>query len=249
MENSIAEMPVLKKPVRLKKPAPAKPKTKPKKTPIHQLAKKKFFDASGITQRLIDCFGNIDDAFSMVIFGDSGNGKTTGAGMLIDDCIASFNCKVAYISYEEGAGKSMQQVLVHDLKLNEKYGNCLDLYEHMNFEQLDYYMGRRKSPKIWVLDSIQASALTKEQIQYLMKKYTTGKGKKILIMISWVEGKLPQGAEAKAARYMAMVKVRVEGFIGFIKGRFRGKQNFIIWEKGAKDYWGKQFNKMVTRVK
>ena len=244
----MGEQPV-KPPAKPKPPAPAKPKEKPKKTPIKQLAQKKFFDAGKITQRLRDCFGNIDSAFSMVYFGDSSNGKTTGIGMLIDDLVPSFNCKVAYISYEEGAAKSMQQVLVHDLKLNEKHGNCLDVYDHMTFEQLDYYMSRRKSQKIWVIDSIQASGLTKEQVLYLMKKYTTGKGTKILIYVSWAEGKLPQGAEAKAARYMAMVKVRVEGFIGFIKGRFRGKQNFIIWEKGAKDYWKKKYNKMVTTVK
>lgn len=234
---------------KIKKPAPPKPKEKPKKTPIKQLAQKKFFDAGNITQRLRDCFGNIDETFSMVLFGDSSNGKTTCAGMIIDDLITSFKCKVAYISYEEGAAKSMQQVLVHDLKLLEKHGNCMDVYDHMTFEQLDYYMSRRKSQKVWVIDSIQASNLTWDEINHLMKKYTTGKGKKILIFISWVDGKVPSGAVAKSARYMAMVKVRVEGFIGFIKGRFRGKQNFIIWEKGAKDYWKKQYTKMVTTVK
>ncbi len=226
---------------------PEKPAQKPKGLAINQLAKKKYADIQGLDADFIECFGEIDQAFDIIFFGDSSNGKTNAVAQFVEKMICTFKCKCNYISYEEGHGKTMQNVLINQHQLNEKYGNCLTLYENYTYQQLDYYLHQRKSAKIWVFDSLQASGLSFEQLALLKSKYVMGKGKKIFVYISWAEGKLPQGAAARSIRYHANIKVRVEGFIGFVRSRYGTKKNFISYEAGAKSYWGKAFKKMITK--
>lgn len=235
-----------KKP-RKKREKPPKPATKPKGLPIQQLAKKVFANIDGLDEEFKECFGNIDEAFDIIFFGDSSNGKTNAVAQFIGKMITFFKCKCNYISYEEGHGKTMRQVLIDQHNLLEKHGNCLTLYENFSYEELDYYIHKRGSAKIWVFDSIQASGLTWEEIRDLKNKYVKGNGKKIFVFISWVDGKLPSGAVAKSVRYYANIKVRVEGFICFIKSRYGTKKNFVSYETGAKSYWGKAFTKMLTK--
>ena len=228
---------------------PIKPAQKPKGLPINQLAKKKYAEVSGLDAEFIECFGDIDASFDMILFGDSSNGKTNGTAQILEALIVAFKCKCNYISYEEGTGKTMFKVLIEEHKLHEKHGNCLTLYEDFSYEQLNYYMHQQRSAKIWVIDSLQASGLTFEQVEQLKKRYVLGKGgnKKILIFISWADGKLPSGAVAKSVRYYANIKVRVEGFIFFIRSRYGSKKNFVSYEAGAKTYWGKAFKKMIVK--
>ena len=227
--------------------APQKPTSKPKGLPIQQLAKKQYADVVGIDQDFLDCYGNIDSAFDIIFFGDSSNGKTTAVAGFIEKLITLFNCKCNYISYEEGHGKTMKMLLIEQYKLFEKHGNCLTLYENFTYEQLDYYIYQQRSAKIWVFDSIQASGLTYEEIKALKSKYVMGKAKKIFVFISWADGKLPSGAVAKSVRYYANIKVRVEGFIQFIRSRYGSKKNFTGYPEGAKTYWGKAYNKMMLK--
>jgi hypothetical protein len=226
---------------------PVKPASKPKGLPIQQLATKQYADIQGLDEEFIECYGEIDSAFDAIFFGDSSNGKTNAVAQFIEKMIQIFNCKCNYISYEEGHGKTMRQVLIDQHKLNEKHGNCLTLYESFTYEQLDYYLHQRFSAKIWVFDSVQASNLTWEQMKELKRKYVMGKSKKIFVYISWADGKLPAGALAKSLRYYANIKVRVEGFICFIRSRYGTKKNFVSYETGAKSYWGKAFKKMLTK--
>ncbi len=226
---------------------PVKPASKPKGLPIQQLAKKQFAEIHGLDEHFKQCYGEIDTAFDIIFFGDSSNGKTNAVAQFIATMIGVFNCKCNYISYEEGHGKTMQQVLIDQHKLHEKHGNCLTLYENFTYQQLDYYIHQQRSAKIWVFDSIQASGLTWDEIKELKHKYVMGKGKKIFVFISWVDGKLPAGAVAKSVRYYSNIKVRVEGFICFIRSRYGSKKNFVSYDVGAKSYWGKAYNKMLTK--
>ncbi|HMO62227.1 MAG TPA: hypothetical protein PKC39_08270 [Ferruginibacter sp.] len=236
MENNENQLP--------KKPKPAKPKG----LPIQQLATKQYADIKTLTPEFKACFGDIDEAFDIIFFGDSSNGKTNAVAAFIDQLLSIFpGAKCNYISYEEGHGKTMRELLVHRFKLNEKHGNCLTLYENYSYEQLQYYIGRKQTAKIWVFDSIQASGLSYDDIAALKKKYVMGKAKKIFIFISWADGKLPAGATAKAVRYYANIKVRVEGFIGFIRSRYGTQKNYVVWEEGAKQYWLKRFKKMLIK--
>jgi hypothetical protein len=236
-----------KKRKKTEKPQPLKPASKPKGLALNQLAKKKYADIDGLDAEFKECYGDIDEAFDIIFFGDSSNGKTNAVAQFVEKMINTFNCKCSYISYEEGHGKTMRQVLIDQHNLHEKHGNCLTLYENFTFEQLDYYINKQRSPKIWVFDSIQASGLSWEQFKVLKARYVMGKAKKIFVYISWADGKLPSGAIAKSVRYYANIKVRVEGFICFIRSRYGSKKNFVSYPDGAKTYWGKHFKKMLTK--
>lgn len=230
-----------------KPPKPPKP-AKPKGISLQQLENKKYADLDTLSAEFKDCYGDIDAAFDIIFFGDSSNGKTNAVAAFIDDCFKIFpGAKCNYISYEEGHGKTMKELLIKRFNLREKHGNCLTLFEDYSYEQLNYYIGRPQSAKIWVFDSIQASGLTYDQIASLKRKYVMGKAKKIFIFISWADGKYPSGAVAKSVRYYANIKVRVEGFIAFIRSRYGTKKNYVVWEAGAKGYWEKQFKKMLTK--
>lgn len=226
---------------------PVKPASKPKGLTINKLAKKKYENIEGLDDEFKDCYGDIDSAFDVIFYGDSSNGKTNAVAQFVDKMISVFNTKCNYISYEEGHGKTMWKVLIEQHHLHEKYPNSLTLYENFTYQQLDYYLHQQRSAKIWVFDSIQASGLTWEEIKELKAKYVMGKSKKIFVYISWADGKLPAGAVAKSVRYYANIKVRVEGFICFIRSRYGSKKNFVSYENGAKNYWGKAFKKMITQ--
>lgn len=62
---------------------------------------------------------------------------------------------------------------------------------------------------------------------------------KLLIFISHAAGRAPRGSAAQSVMYDATLKIWVEGFKAFSKGRFIGdKGEFTIWDDGAKKYWG-----------
>ena len=97
---------------------------------------------------------------------------------------------------------------------------------------------KRKSSKIWVFDSIQASNFTQAQTAKLKTDFVLSKRKKILMYISWEKGTEPKGSTAEAVKYYANIKIRIEKFIAFPTGRYGGNKNYIIWQEGAKKKWG-----------
>ena len=65
---------------------------------------------------------------------------------------------------------------------------------------------------------------------------------KLLIFVSHAEGRQPAGRAAKSVMYDAGLKIWVEGYKAFSKGRFIGDLGYaVIWEQGMEEYWaGKQ---------
>jgi len=96
---------------------------------------------------------------------------------------------------------------------------------------------RRKSPDIIVIDSLQYSGLNKDTAKELTKQFP----QKLFIFISHAEGQNPSGRTAKAVRFDANLKLRIEGYkIPEPISRFKeGKcKEFVIWDEGAMEYWG-----------
>ena len=62
---------------------------------------------------------------------------------------------------------------------------------------------------------------------------------KLFIFISHGEGREPKGNVAKSVKYDAFVKIYVEGFKAFSQSRFGGGAEYVIWDSGARTYWGK----------
>lgn len=215
---------------------------------LKQLAQKKYNLVPNLEPSFTDSFGNVEDAFDMLLHGASGNGKSNGTALILKALLKALSCKGEYIAYEEGHGATIQETLIHRHKFLDELGNVLQISEHLTFDELYKRMNRRKSAKIWVIDSIQASHFTEEQCAKLKYDFVLSRKRKIIIYISWSEGKFPKGAAAKSVEYYANIKVRVEGLIAFVRSRYGGNKNFVIYAEGAKKYWGtKLFNKHQNR--
>jgi len=215
---------------------------------LKQLAQKKYILVEGLPETFTESFGEIEDAFDMLLFGSSGNGKTNCITQVLHALLSAMKCKAEYVAYEEGHGKTAQDTFIKRHNLLETLGNVMQLTDHLTYEELLSRMNRRKSAKIWVIDSVQASGFTEQQCAELKRRFVLSRKRKILIYISWADGKFPKGSCAKSIEYYANIKVRVEGLIAFIRSRYGGNKNFVIWEEGAKKYWGtKLFNKHKNR--
>lgn len=216
---------------------------------LKQLSQKKYTLVPALPQNLRQTIGEPEDAFDCIIYGASGNGKTNFTITFIKALIISLQCKCEYVSYEEGHGKTVQDAMIHRHNMLDEVGNLLQITDHLSFEQLVKKMEARKSPKIWVIDSLQACRFTTQQTDTLKERFVLSKKRKIIIYISWADGKEPSGAIGKHVKYYANIKLRVQGFaIPQPVSRYGGNLPYIIWEKGAKIYWGKHYKRIINAL-
>jgi predicted ATP-dependent serine protease len=217
-----------------------------KKIGLKQLAQKKYIIIDGLDENLKQSLGEfLEDAFDMIIYGASGNGKSNFTAKIILALCKALKCRCEYVAYEEGHGKTIQDTMINRHNMLEELGNAVMVADHYTYQELDKEMSKKKSAKIWVIDSIQDSRLTTEQVAELKQKFVLSRKRKIIIFISWAEGKYPLGSVAKAVEYRANIKIRVENFVAFIKSRYGGKKPYVIWEEGAKRLWKTQYKKMI----
>ena len=211
---------------------------------LKQLAQKTYQLVQGLPPEMEASLGEIEDAWDAIIYGASGNGKTNCTIMILKALlVAMVKAKAEYVSYEEGHAKTVQDAMIKRHNMLEVVGNRLAITEHLTYEELAAKIGKKQSAKIWVIDSLQASQLTYSQCRKLKETFVLSRKKKIIIYVAWSEGKLPQGATAKAVEYYANIKMRVEGLLMFPKSRYGGNRPFVIHEPGAKAYWLKQYAK------
>jgi predicted ATP-dependent serine protease len=219
-----------------------------KKIGLKQLSQKTYSDVPNLPEEFTRSFGDIEDAFDCIIYGNSGNGKTNFMVTVVKELIKALQQKCIYLSYEEGHTKTLRKTMIERHDMLNQVGNYLQIQDHATYEELEKMMAKRKSAKIWVIDSIQASHFTEEQCANLKRKFVMSRKKKIIFYVSWADGKTPKGSVAKSVEYYAHVKIRVEGLMAFFKSRFGGNRNYTIWDEGAQKYWGlKLFNKLKSR--
>ncbi|MBL0144898.1 MAG: hypothetical protein IPP48_03220 [Chitinophagaceae bacterium] len=214
-----------------------------KKIGLKQMTQKVYNEVVGLSAEMKASLGDIEDAFDMICWGDSGNGKTNFNLEVVAQLCTALDCKAVYVSWEEGHGKSLRDALIRH-NLLERIGNRLEILDGGTFEEVKAIIAKRKSAKIWVFDSIQASEWTQHQCAELKKDFVLSRKKKIFLYVSWAQGKFPKGATAESVKFYANIKVWVEKFIAFPTGRYGGNKNYIIWPDGAVKRWGKKlFNK------
>ena len=214
-----------------------------KKIGLKQIYQKSYNEVPGLSPELKGTLGEIEDAFDMICWGDSAQGKTSFNLEVMAQLVMALQCKAVYVSWEEGHGKSLRDALVRH-NLMERIGNRLEIMDGGSFAHIQTIMRRRKSAKIWVFDSIQASEWTTSQYMELKKEFVMSRKKKIFMVISWEDAKKPKGSTARDIKFYANIKIRVERFIAFPTGRYGGNKNFIIWKERAMKVWPtKLFNK------
>lgn len=195
---------------------------------INDLLKKKFIEMP-FEGKFKASFGIPERSGVWIIWGHSGNGKTDLSIQLAKE-LSKYG-KVAINTLEEGARKSFQIAIMRN-NMKEVSGRVIIL-DREPIEELKERLRQRKSPDIIIIDSYQYTGLTKPQYNAFKKEFK----KKLFIFISHAEGKNPEGRPAKAVRFDADVKIRVQGYRAFPVSRYGGGEPYTIWHEGARDYW------------
>lgn len=165
------------------------------------------------------------------IWGNSGNGKTTFVLEMVK-YLSQF-VKVAYNSLEEGFSHTMQNSF-RNVNMKSAYAKRV-LIVSESIEELEARLSKKNSPHAVIIDSFQYSQLSYKQYIEFKKKFP----KKLIIFVSHADGKKPSGRSAKSVMYDSSLKIWVEGYKAFTKGRYIGSTGeYIIWAEGALKYWG-----------
>jgi Predicted ATP-dependent serine protease len=141
--------------------------------------------------------------------------------------------RVAYNSLEEGSSLTMRNTMLRCgmMEVNRRFL----LLDAEPMEQLNIRLHRQKAPDIVFIDSFQYTQMSYKQ--YI--EFKESNRNKLLIFISHADGKQPNGRAAKSVMYDATLKIRVEGFRAFSKGRFIGPVGHYNIDKiKAPKYWG-----------
>ena len=181
------------------------------------------------------CVGTMDRHGVVFVWGNSGNGKSSAVVSLCKE-LTKFG-KVLYVSLEEGFSLSLQNTLKRFGV--QECGGRFQVLASASVEELDERLSRPKSPEFVVIDSFQ-------YLQISYRRYIAFKEShrnKLIILVSHADGKQPAGRAAKSVKYDASLKIWVEGYKAFSKGRVIGLTGeAVIWEKGAAEYWGNNSN-------
>lgn len=165
------------------------------------------------------------------IWGNSGNGKTTFVLELVK-YLATF-CRVSYNSLEEGSAHTMQKSFLN-VGMSQ-VARRVTLIDCASIDETSLILERKKSVDVMVIDSFQYSQLTYKQYIAFKQKHKN----KLIIFISHADGKQPAGRSAKSVMYDSTLKIWVEGYKAFSKGRYIGSTGeYVIWPEGAIKYWG-----------
>lgn len=179
------------------------------------------------------CIGEMSRHGVVFIWGNSGNGKTSAIMQLCKELTLGCGMKGLYCSLEEGYSVSIQNTL-------RRYGmqeckSSLQILDSCTLEDLHERLSKPRSAEFVVIDSIQYLQLSYKQYIAFKERFRN----KLIILISHADGKQPEGRAAKSIRYDAGLKIWVEGYKAFSKGRFIGRTGeAVIWKKGAEEYWG-----------
>jgi hypothetical protein len=190
-------------------------------------------DSFSFESKWEEAFGAPERTGVWFVWGNSGNGKTSFIMQLCKEL-----CKygrVAYDSLEEGDSLSMQNTLIRFGMgaVNRKFLllNCEPI------DELSERMSKHKSPDFYIIDSFQYARMSYREYIRFKEVHRD----KLIIFISHADGRNPEGRAAKSVMYDATLKIWVEGYKAFSKGRFIGPTGeYVIWPEGAEKYWGEK---------
>lgn len=207
---------------------------------LKQLLQKKYKLLEGLNDSWQQALGLLEEVFVMLVWGQSSHGKSSFLMQLIRE-VSRFGI-VLYVGLEEGHTLTMQKK-AKDFLSDEQLGRVRFADHSMTFEELVQHLKKKKQAKYIIIDSVQYFNITYDHYKSLKQHFP----KKSFIFISHAKGKTPDGKTADKIRYDAGLKVRVEGFIAFVGSRYGGSKNYVVWEEGAKRYWGKAYKKHLNR--
>lgn len=198
--------------------------------------KKIKFDPTVLPENWAESFGSPELNGSWLVYGDSGNGKTSFL-LQMAKMLSQYK-KVVYNTLEEGIRFSFAKA-VERSKITDDHNVFFVPGETL--EELKTRLSKRRSPDVIIVDSLQYLMKSPDNnnpinvIDYkdLLDEFPN----KLFIFNSHADGKMPSGSTAKSIRYHSDVKIRVDHYRAFIVSRFGGGEPYTIWEEGANKYW------------
>ena len=176
-----------------------------------------------------DSIGAPELTGSWIIWGNSANGKTRFA-LQLAKYLSRF-ARVAYNSLEEGLSDSLQQAILATGM--EEVQHSIVFLDKEPIKELAQRLRKRKSPDVIIIDSLQYTGMTYQEYIQFKDEFR----EKLFIWVSHAEGKEPKGNLGKSIRYDANVKIPVIGYKAFPQSRYGGGNEYVIWQKGAEEYW------------
>lgn len=164
-----------------------------------------------------------------IIWGNSANGKTRFA-LKLAKYMANF-VRVAYDSLEEGLSLSMQKAII-DIGMSDVKRSFV-LLDKETVPMLRERLTKQRSPQVVIIDSLQYTGLTYKDYTTLINDFPH----KLFVLVSHADGREPRGNVGKAIKYDSFVKIYVEGYKAFAQSRYGGGEPYVIWRKGAEQYW------------
>lgn len=168
--------------------------------------------------------GQPERAGSWLIWGNSGNGKTSFA-LQLAGYLTRFG-RVAYNSLEEGISESLKR----NVRINGLVGiKRLLLLDKEPMDELVERLRRPKAPNIIIIDSLQYCGMNYREYKQLRDEFRS----RLFVFVSHADGKEPAGRTARSVRYDANVKIYIEGYRAYAVSRYGGGEPYIIWQSGA----------------
>lgn len=201
-----------------------------------QLKQKRYTHVQ-LTEEFERSLGNLVDSFVMLIFGDSGNGKTNFILQMIRVLVESGT--IAYISLEERFSYSIHRAV--SMHLGDVDEGVMFYDEKTTINELKDILRKQRAPKYVFIDSIQYWGINIEDYKALKEEFTNVG----FIFVSHEKNQVPLGKMAQDIRYDADVKIHVKKFIAFVTSRFGGGMPYCIYEQRARQYWGVEFDSIM----
>lgn len=166
------------------------------------------------------------------VWGGSGSGKSTFLMKLAKELAKTE--RVLYNLLEEEVDDSDYIERTMFCGMNEVENNFFT--QSYNWDQLLKYLDKRNSPKVVVIDSITYLTRKFEDYMFLKRRYRD----KIFIMSGHAEGKNPRSEFEKSVMYDAKMKIYIEGYAAYCKGRTIGPNGglYIIYPEGYEKLHG-----------
>lgn len=180
-----------------------------------------------------DVFDNPEARGIWSVSGHSGNGKTSFLLQMGKEL--TNKGRVLYNSLEEGNSKTMQEAWKKQGMAD--CGRKIQLIRE-SIEELTVRLEKRQSPNIIIIDSFQYTDLNWKSFLKFKNKFNN----KLFIFNQQMDGNKIMDKVGIRVNFDADLKIWVEGFKAFSKGRYIGKfaqDGYTIWDEGAERYWTK----------
>ncbi len=206
--------------------------TKPKSAKTIKQLRKTIVERIDFEDQFYDAFGLPQNRGVWLVWGASGSGKSSFIMQLIR-ALAKSN-DVLYNLLEEDPDDASFLERLDTFKMHEVESNIK--VAQYSPEELRVVLRRRNSPKVVVIDSLIYFTRSFDDYFSLRKEFKD----KILIFTAHAKGANPKEEIEMRVMYDAYMKVRVDAYAAYCKGRSIGPNggHYIIWNKKYKELNG-----------